>query len=222
MRRRPRLTSASFEELLDGGRVADAGLSRVISAARAPADPGELAGFDAARAAFDRTCRAPNRRPVSSVPAATRTAAGRLLAIKAIAAVAGATLVGGAAYAASNTQLLGGGSPHHGPSRPAPNSGSPTWNPGGLAPGPKATAAGNQPSDHRSKPHPSPSNGFGSSVAASARAGDHAAPTPTRRPSSTPSHAAPSPTLPGNAKTTPPARPTDHPSPTRSTPAHRH
>jgi hypothetical protein len=205
MRRRPRLTSASLEELLDGGRVSDAALSRVVTAARAPATPDELAGLDAAQSAFHRSSQAWGRRPISSVPAATRTAAGRLLAVKAIAAVGGASLIGGAAYAATNTPLLGG-------------QGSAPWNLGTLPPGSQSSVSTGHPSDRPSRPHPSPSDAFGSSVAASVRA-NHPTSRPTTAPA--PTHTSPSPTLPGKAKTTPPARPTDNPRPTPTSPAGR-
>jgi hypothetical protein len=221
MRRRPRLNSASLEELLDGGRIADAAVSRVVSAARAPATPEELAGLDATRSAFHRSSQAWGRRPIGSVPAATRTAAGRLLALKVIAAVGGASLIGGAAYAATNTQLLGGGTKHHhGPSQQAPGAGqgSSPWNQGTQPPGSQSSVSTGQPSDRPSHTHPSPSNAFGTSVASSVRAG-HPTSRPTTQPA--PTHTSPSPTLPGNAKTTPPARPTDNPRPAPTNPGGR-
>jgi hypothetical protein len=116
MSRRHRLGSGRhYEELLHGARADDSALSALLDAARAPGTRDEMAGLPAARNAF---LAAPylHTRPAASVrrlPATTRTAAGRLLALKLVAAVSGVTLVGGAAYAATGAKLLGGGSSHH-------------------------------------------------------------------------------------------------------------
>jgi hypothetical protein len=115
MSRRHRLGSGRrYEELLNGSRRDDSMLSAVLDAARAPGTRDEMAGLPEARAAFMSVpyVRSRPAASVSSLPAATRTAAGRLLALKFLAAVSGATLIGGAAYAATGAKLLGGGSPH--------------------------------------------------------------------------------------------------------------
>src|SRR5437763_6068037 len=153
MRRRSRLNSASLENHLDGGRVADTPLARVLSAARAPALPDELAGLPAARTAFVQARHGAPRHPRAGLPAASRTAAGRLLAIKAVAALGGATLIGGVAYA-SNVGILGGSSPQKPSQHTSGTTRAPVvWNPGAQQPGvtlPTAT----EPNSHQ--PHPSP------------------------------------------------------------------
>src|SRR5437667_1342965 len=121
--------SASLDALLDGDRDDGTPVARVLTAARVPGTPAELARLDSARAAFLGVRRGAHR---SAVPAATRTAAGRLLVLKAIAALSGATLVGGVAYAATNTHLLGGGS-HNKPGQH--QSAAPSGNQDGSNPG---------------------------------------------------------------------------------------
>jgi hypothetical protein len=201
MSRRVRAGSAAAERLLDGD-VADASaLSRVLAAARAPGRPEEVAGLDAARAAFMRAMPTASRPPASHRPTAPRTAVGRLLTLKAIAAVGGATLAGGAAYAASTGGLLGGPSGDR-PGHHAPASPSDSWNPIG----PTAGAGG---STGHLQPTASLHNSKGKSAASSARAGHNPPNAPassasTRRPSSTPT---PTPT--GHARTTPPEVPSN-------------
>jgi hypothetical protein len=124
MTRRHRLGSGRrFEELLDGSRPDDSALSGLLDAARAPGSRDEMTGLPAARSAFMSVpyVRGRPAASVSRLPAATRTAAGRLLALKFVAALSGATLVGGAAYAATGARLLGGSTPHKHPTyRSAP------------------------------------------------------------------------------------------------------
>jgi hypothetical protein len=122
-----------YEDYLDGSYSDDSALSGLLDAARAPGTREDMAGLPAARTAF-RSVPFVRSRPAASVsrlPAATRTAAGRLLALKFVAAVSGATLVGGAAYAATGAKLLGGGSP--GPHKQGTTTSAPTV-PGGRAP----------------------------------------------------------------------------------------
>jgi hypothetical protein len=113
-----------YEEFLDGSYTDDSALSALLDAARAPGTREDMAGLPAARTAFMSVpyVRTRPAASVSRLPAATRTAAGRLLALKFVAAVSGATLVGGAAYAATGAKLLGGSqSPHkHSTSSSAP------------------------------------------------------------------------------------------------------
>lgn len=124
MSRRHRFGSGRrYEELLDGARSDDSALSAVLDAARAPATRTELSGLSTARNAFMSVpyVRTRPAASVSRLPAATRSAAGRLLALKLVAALSGISLVGGAAFAASGTDLLGGTSPrHHSPAGPVP------------------------------------------------------------------------------------------------------
>ena len=113
-----------YEDFLDGSHSDDSALSALLDAARAPGAREDMAGLPAARAAFMSVpyVRTRPAASVSRLPAATRNAAGRLLALKFIAAVSGATLVGGAAYAATGAKLLGGshGPPKHSTSSTAP------------------------------------------------------------------------------------------------------
>lgn len=206
MKRQPRHSSAAaFERLLDGDVADGTAVSTVLSAARAPGAPREVAGLEAARAAFVRASITPARTTLDSRAAATRTAAGRLFVLKVIAAVSGTTLVGGAAYAAADAGLLGsvwhGSRAHHGS---AP-SGS---EPGGfvVAPGDgRATASGAISTRPRATPtrarrgpgdHGTPStHAAGGSRPTQSLAGT------THRPTATPS-----PTPSGAAHTTPAAR----------------
>jgi hypothetical protein len=226
MRRRARQESAALDLLLEGGVAEDTPLSRVLAAAMAPGTPHDLAGLDAARSAFLATGPAAQHRP-PALPAATRIAAGRLLTLKAIAAVGGATLIGGVAYAASDAGLLGGSSPQrHGEhSSSAPGSGSNA--------DPQTSANPAVPGGTSGHPHPSrattPNKGHGGGATAHASHTPHGTPPATHprgTPSSRPSTLARPSTTPapsGHAKTTPPQRPTDpapthptHPAPTRT------
>lgn len=134
MRPTPRHGPVPLERLLDEEAFDGTALSRVLAAARAPARPDELAGLESARLAFRQQVATPRHRVASSrgrAPASTgaRTLAGRLLAAKAVAAVSGATLIGGVAYAASSGVLTNAPSLH-------PSAGSSA---GHLAPRPVAS-----------------------------------------------------------------------------------
>jgi hypothetical protein len=94
--------------LLDDEVLDETRLNQVLSAARRPAEQHELGGLSAARSAFVSTYtpalsarRAPGARPLPRT-----SVAARLLALKAAAVVSGATLIGGVAFAASNSGLL--------------------------------------------------------------------------------------------------------------------
>lgn len=133
-----------YEELLDRSHSDDSALSALLDAARAPGTREDMAGLPAARTAFMSVpyVRTRPAASVSRLPAATRSAAGRLLALKFVAAVSGATLVGGAAYAATGAKLLGGshGPPKHSTSSSAPavpgHRGRGYQNPGVIQPTP--------------------------------------------------------------------------------------
>jgi hypothetical protein len=192
MRGRPRLGSAVLEQLLEGAVDDGTALAGVLAAAQAAGTPAELTGLDAARAAFVAThvAEAALPRPsVAKLPAVTRTTAGRLLALKAIAAVSGATLVGGVAYAASGARLLGGS--HHTPAQHT------SGVPGSSAPGgvlPPGYVYGSTAAGHSTQPHPSrattPDKGRGASITASVRVSHTpsrpagGAPTPSVQPTS--------------------------------------
>jgi hypothetical protein len=108
-----------LEFLLDEDVLEDTRLCRVLSAARQPTHADELGGLVQARAAFVSTFNpAHEAREAVSRPTGRRTFAGRLLAVKAVAAVSGATLVGGVALAASHTSLLNE-APRHTQNQPA-------------------------------------------------------------------------------------------------------
>src|ERR671931_347554 len=98
----------------------------------------------------------------------------------------GASLIGGVAYAATSTHLLGGRSPHHRQQQPAPTSGSglASWDPAAHRSGGRQ-----QPTTVRqSRAYPPPPSSG------------------THRPSSTLTTA---PATTGHARTTPPQVPTD-------------
>lgn len=101
---------SSLDALLDGHDDGTA-LARLLGAARAPDTQREVAGLDAARAAFIRGVE------LWDAPARKRPV-GRLLAVKVAAAVSGVSLIGGVAYATTSSGLL-----DH---RPPPVPGSPT------------------------------------------------------------------------------------------------
>jgi hypothetical protein len=231
MRRRAHPSSADLERLLDGQPANGTALSRVLGAARAPGSPDELVGLDAARAAYV-AARSPSpagtRSPVATLPAVTRTTAGRLLALKALAALSGASLIGGAAYAATSSGLLGGTTHHHPPapqqSSSSPGHGSTSAGTSGLQQSSHGTSptdgrksTGEQPGHTRAT---TPSHAQGTTNRPTdVPSRTHAAPPPTGRQTTptgaqtTPSHrpsTTPSATLPGEAKTTPAARTSPH------------
>lgn len=158
MSRRRSEAEDGFEDLLDGRATRGSALAGVLSAARAPGTPDELGGLSTARTAFLTAQQAHPKRgaAASGLPGATRSAAGRLLVLKAVAAVSGATLVGGVAYAATGAHLLGGDTDHrvHSPAtspqapahyRPGVTSRYPTQ--GGVGNG---TRPSSHPADSRS------------------------------------------------------------------------
>ena len=176
MTRHARHGSAGLELLLDDEVLEDTRLSRVLSAARAPAQAEELAGLVAARTAFASTFTAPL---ATRVPAnRPKALAGRLIALKAIAAVSGATLVGGVAFAASHSNLLRSPAHHQhnqqAPQGPQPGAPQGSWvastavSPGhgavthGKAGGKAAQPRGNSTASGRAHqsnaPHPHPTN----------------------------------------------------------------
>jgi hypothetical protein len=209
-----------YEDLLNGSRPDDSALSALLDAARAPGTREEMAGLPAARTAFMSVpyVRARPAASVSRLPAATRTAAGRLLALKFVAAVSGVTLVGGAAYAATGAKLLGGGSsPHkHAVSSSAP---APVHHHGGGGIYPAPVGA---PPPTPGQPQPRTTNGAGgprgkSSLARSEHPPSNPA-TPhgqskTPRPPATHTSGPPSSHTPGPRHTPTPHNTKPHPSP---------
>jgi hypothetical protein len=89
--------------LLNGRPTAVDPLANLVAAVRAPAQPNELVGLDAALAAFSA---APGvaESPEENIPM-LKSVAGRLLALKILAVAAGTAAAGGVAYAAVNGNL---------------------------------------------------------------------------------------------------------------------
>ena len=93
-----RRSRAHLDDLLDGRITPGDPLADLVAAVRAPANPTELAGLDAALVAFASAASvapAPEEK-VSML----KSVAGRLLALKILAVVAGTAAAGGVAYAA--------------------------------------------------------------------------------------------------------------------------
>src|SRR3954451_16406141 len=102
--RPPRSTRAQLEALLDGRPTADDPLADLVAAVRAPGQPHELSGLDAAGATLAAPGVAGAAAPPAPVPALRRVA-GRLLALKIVAVAAGTAVAGGVAYAAVSGNL---------------------------------------------------------------------------------------------------------------------
>ena len=217
MPRRLRLGSARrYEELLDGARADDRALSDLLAAARAPGTRDEVAGLATARTEFLNTRFRPIRGATKSLPAATRTAARRLLVLKAVAALSGATLIGGTAYAATGTDLLGGSSKDPAPRHGSSSSTHGTHSRDGSR---RVSTNGSRAGGRQAPAQPEAStNGHPGGLSSSAGASH----SPPATPSSTQpnyiqtSRTHPVPT-PGRAHTTRAARPTSTPS---ASPAH--
>ncbi|TDC78124.1 hypothetical protein [Actinomadura sp. 7K507] len=94
-----RLDRHTADRLLDGGD-GHALLQNLLSAAAAPAQPGELAGEDTAVAAFNAAPRPAHKSHVAALR--------RFLTVKVLAVVGTLILTGGAAYATINNHLHGG------------------------------------------------------------------------------------------------------------------
>jgi len=99
MKHRPlRRSRAHLDDLLDGRVTSGDPLADLVAAVRAPAQPSELAGLDAALAAFASAASvAPT--PEEKTPM-LKSVVGRALALKILALVAGTAAAGGVAYAA--------------------------------------------------------------------------------------------------------------------------
>jgi hypothetical protein len=209
MRRNQRhLSAAALERLLEGD-VSDASpLSRTLAAARAPGAPHEVAGLEAARSAFVLSSLAPSRSRATLRPATATSAAGRLVALKILAAVSGSSLIGGAAYAAASGGLITDSTQHH--RSPAHHGTAPAGSqPGGFVVPPgdgRATAS----AAISTRPHATPSGavrGPGDHPASGShpsQAGTPARSTPQATKSSNPqatSHGNPHTTPPGQTRT---------------------
>src|SRR4051794_6861115 len=108
MKHRPlRRSRAHLDDLLDGQVAAGDPLAGLVAAVRAPAQPSELAGLDAALVAFASAASVAPA-PEEKIPM-LKSVAGRLLALKILAVVAGTAAAGGVAYAAVSDNL---GAPH--------------------------------------------------------------------------------------------------------------
>src|SRR4051812_10814358 len=108
MKHRPmRRSRAHLDDLLDGQVAAGDPLAGLVAAVRAPAQPSELAGLDAALVAFASAASVAPA-PEEKIPM-LKSVAGRLLALKILAVVAGTAAAGGVAYAAVSDTVT---SPH--------------------------------------------------------------------------------------------------------------
>jgi hypothetical protein len=107
------LTREDIEQLLAGSPLDDPGLSELLSAATAPAQPGELVGLDDAVAAFRsaplETATGSHRRGRFAL----KTVASGVLATKIMAGAVGAAAVGGVALAAGAGHVGEHAAPHH-------------------------------------------------------------------------------------------------------------
>jgi hypothetical protein len=208
MTRRRKHAGDPFDDLLDGCSSDGSALAELLSAARAPGAPDEMLGLPSTRAAF-LDARRP-RRTAIRLPAA-----GRLAALKVLAAVSGATMIGGVAYAATEANFLGGtggnhqkppaasspAGPHHDQSRSAGPQG------GGGGTGPETGPAGNGTA-------PGAANGPGSGRPGSDGGQPYGSGANSTHPVGPGEHSA----LPHRAHPTHPAHPssTSHPEPTPS------
>ena len=103
MTRRQREPAAVAEKLLNGTAHEATALASLLAAARAAGQPQEVAGLDAALAAFTASGPlAPIPHPTAA-PATTRTVAGRSVFVRVGILAGGGVLIGGAAYAAVAT-----------------------------------------------------------------------------------------------------------------------
>jgi len=103
MTRRQREPAAVAEKLLNGTAHQATALASLLAAARAAGQPQEVAGLDAALAAFTASGPlAPIPHPTAA-PATTRTVAGRSVFVRVGILAGGGVLIGGAAYAAVAT-----------------------------------------------------------------------------------------------------------------------
>lgn len=208
-------SSAAYDRLLDATESDGTPLAELLAAARAPARPGQLTGMATARAAFERAHMGPARgRAPVSVPTLGRRAAGRVLAVKVIALIGGASVVGGAAYAAADIGLLPGSKPsHHAPAPSHPSEPGLTRGPvrGGPIPGATSVVAPATRRHHTSANPATPQNSSSPTAAhPSAPSSPHPThpthpphPTTSGTPSPTkshPSHGRGNPTPPGSTK----------------------
>jgi hypothetical protein len=99
--RPPRRNAAHLDALLDGRPTASDPLADLVAAVRAPTQPHEMAGLDHALAAFASSSDVVLT-PTEENPRMLTSVAGRLLALKILAVVAGTAAAGGVAYAAAN------------------------------------------------------------------------------------------------------------------------
>lgn len=99
----------SLDRLLDTDEADRTPLGRLLAAARGPGTEEEVAGLADASRAFYLAGPGTRRSPVPARRVGARASAKRWLAVRAIAGIAGVSLLGGVAYAATNTGLLDGG-----------------------------------------------------------------------------------------------------------------
>ncbi|MFF2042378.1 hypothetical protein ACFVVX_18315 [Kitasatospora sp. NPDC058170] len=169
------------------------GVARVLAAAAAPATAGELAGEEAALAAF-REARLTPDRAVSAVPAPVRrrsmatAALARAFSTKAVAVVLGATALGGVAVAAGTGNL------------PSPLGGGPD------EPGHRTLVAPSTPGSSRPSAAPVPEPGTAGTSAGAGPSRPGAGPSTGGAPETGPSAGAPQPAPSGTAPAPPSAQ----------------
>ncbi|XRQ09495.1 hypothetical protein ACN3XK_00855 [Actinomadura welshii] len=184
------LDPSAAERLLDGAG-GDARLHAVLSAAAAPAHPEELAGEDAAVAAFKAAPR----------PARTSRAAAlrRFLTVKAVVLVGGSLILSGGAvaYAAKNGHLPGSDSAPS-PSQTLDREMSTGENRGAVTPATSVTSSASAPPTATDSPSTS------GSPAASKKPGTETAPGRQKKTQAPGGPPQPPPTGPGNNNGSPP------------------
>lgn len=120
----PRHTSADLDAILDDRRAPADPLSRLVAAAKAPGQPWELAGLEAATAVFMTAAASPIDGHLAQGMIMMPDRHRRTIAAKLVAAVAGILAVGGVAYAA--TSVGAANSAHRAPASSATDSSSAT------------------------------------------------------------------------------------------------
>jgi hypothetical protein len=166
MRHRPlRRTRAHLDSVIEGRPTQADPLVDLVAAVRAPAQPHELGGLDAAVAAF---AAAPGVAPSPEEKTPMlKSVAGRLLALKILAVTAGAAAAGGVAYAATADHI---GTPNAHSAVAADESSS-------AAPG--SSGAPGSETESSDEPSSAPGGGTESSGTESSPSESKAAPSPS-------------------------------------------
>jgi hypothetical protein len=197
----PRRTSAHLDAILEDRPAAPDALTRLVAAAKAPGQPSEMAGLQAATAVFTTAAATPDRDDLALGTITMPDRRAKAVAAKFVATVAAVLAVGGVAYAATTV-----GAPNSAHTAATSSSGA-TSSRSAAASGPAASSSPGSgsasASDTSSASDPSASNP--ASVSGSASVSDTGRPT---HPSATHPSAAPNPSLVGLCRAWL-ARPTD-------------